>query len=120
MSAATTTDVATGAATEPARPYKPKRSWTRFLLPTYSSAFILYLSFPIFVIIVFSFNDSRTGFGTAPRVATDWLGFTTRWYQNLFEIPGLTDALQHSLIVAFVSGLSAAILGTLIGLAHAR
>jgi spermidine/putrescine transport system permease protein len=102
----------------PAR--KPRKTWTRFLLPTYTGAFILYLSFPIFVIILFSFNQTRTGFGTAPRVKTNWVGFTTEWYQRLFELPDLTSAVTHSLIVAFLSALAAAALGTFLGLALAR
>jgi spermidine/putrescine transport system permease protein len=102
----------------PAR--KPRKRWTRFLLPTYTATFILYLSFPIFVIILFSFNQTRTGFGTAPRVKTNWVGFTTEWYQRLTELPDLTSAVSHSLLVAFLSALAAAALGTFLGLALAR
>jgi spermidine/putrescine transport system permease protein len=102
----------------PAR--KPRQRWTRFVLPTYTAAFILYLSFPIFVIILFSFNQTRTGFGTAPRVKTTWVGFTTEWYQRLTELPDLTSAVSHSLLVAFMSALAAAALGTFLGLALAR
>jgi spermidine/putrescine transport system permease protein len=98
----------------------PRRSWTRFLLPTYTFVFTLYLAFPIFVIILFSFNDTDTGSGTAPRVKTTWSGFTTIWYQRLFDIPDLTTALEHSLLIAFASSLVAAALGALIGLALAR
>ena len=98
----------------------PRRSWTRFLLPGYTAAFILYLCFPIFVIILFSFNDTDTGFGTAPRVKTTWLGFTTVWYERLFEIPDLTDALQNSLQIALFASLTAAAIGALLGLALAR
>ncbi|HET9673124.1 MAG TPA: ABC transporter permease [Actinomycetota bacterium] len=99
---------------------KPRRRWTRFLLPTYTFAFILYLCFPIFVIILFSFNDTDTGFGTAPRVKTQWQGFTTVWYQRLFDIPDLTSALEHSLLIALVSSVVAAAIGALLGLALAR
>ena len=102
----------------PAR--KPRRRWTRFLLPTYTVAFILYLSFPIFIIILFSFNQTRTGFGTAPRVKTNWVGFTTEWYQRLLELPDLTSAVSHSLLIAFLSASAAAALGTFLGLALAR
>jgi spermidine/putrescine transport system permease protein len=102
----------------PAR--KPRRRWTRFLLPTYTFAFILYLCFPIFVIILFSFNDTDTGFGTAPRVKTQWQGFTTVWYERLFDIPDLTSALLNSLLIAFLSSLTAAVIGALLGLALAR
>lgn len=98
----------------------PRRSWTRFLLPGYTAAFILYLCFPILVIILFSFNDTDTGFGTAPRVKTTWLGFTTVWYERLFEIPDLTEALQNSLQIALFASLTAAVIGALLGLALAR
>jgi spermidine/putrescine transport system permease protein len=108
----------TRAAAAPAR--TPKRRWTRFILPSYTAAFILYLCFPIFVIILFSFNDTDTGFGTAPRVKTTWVGFTTVWYQRLFDIPDLTTALEHSLLIALISSLTAAALGALLGLALAR
>ena len=99
---------------------RPRRRWTRFLLPTYVGAFLIYLSFPIFVIILFSFNQTRGGFGTFPRVKTTWIGFTTEWYWRLFEIPDLVAAVQHSLTVAFLSALAAAAVGTLLGLALAR
>jgi len=115
---AVATETGVTAARAPAR--GPRRRWTRFLLPAYTFAFILYLSFPIFVIILFSFNDTDTGFGTAPRVKTTWSGFTTIWYQRLFDIPDLTTALEHSLLIAFASSLVAAALGALIGLALAR
>jgi spermidine/putrescine transport system permease protein len=99
---------------------RARRRWTRFLLPTYTWAFIVYLSFPIFVIILFSFNQTRTGFGTAPRVKTEWIGFTVDWYRRVFEIPDLTAAIQHSLLIGLASAVAAAVLGTLIGLALGR
>lgn len=99
---------------------RPRKRWTRFVLPTYVTAFILYLCFPIFIIILFSFNQTRGGFGTSPRVKTTWIGFTTEWYGRLFELPDLTASLRHSLTVAFVSALAATVLGTLLGLALAR
>lgn len=99
---------------------QPRKRWTRFILPTYTAAFMLYLSFPIFIIILFSFNQTRGGFGTAPRVKTQWIGFTLDWYARVFEIPDLTAALQHSLFVALSSALAAAALGTFIGLALGR
>ena len=99
---------------------RPRKRWTRFVLPTYVMAFIVYLSFPIFVIILFSFNQTRGGFGTSPRVKTTWLGFTTEWYGRLFELPDLTASLRHSLTIGLLSALAATALGTLLGLALAR
>jgi len=106
--------------TAPAPTRQPRKRWTRFILPTYTAAFMLYLSFPIFIIILFSFNETRGGFGTAPRVKTQWIGFTLDWYARVFEIPDLTAALQHSLLIALSSALAAVALGTFIGLALAR
>lgn len=106
--------------TAPAPTRQPRKRWTRFILPTYTAAFMLYLSFPIFIIILFSFNETRGGFGTAPRVKTQWIGFTLDWYARVFEIPDLTAALQHSLLIALSSALAAAALGTFIGLALGR
>ena len=106
--------------TAPAPTRQPRKRWTRFILPTYTAAFMLYLSFPIFIIILFSFNQTRTGFGTAPRVKTRWIGFTLDWYARVFDIPDLTAALQHSLLVALSSALAAAALGTFVGLALGR
>jgi spermidine/putrescine transport system permease protein len=53
-------------------------------------------------------------------VVTTWVGFTTDWYRRLFELPDLTSAVSHSLLIAFMSALAAAALGTLLGLALAR
>jgi spermidine/putrescine transport system permease protein len=99
---------------------RPRRRWTRFILPGYVTAFILYLCFPIFIIILFSLNQSRGGSGTTPRVKTTWLGFTTEWYGRLFDLPDLTTALRHSLTIGLLSALAATIVGTLLGLALAR
>jgi spermidine/putrescine transport system permease protein len=84
------------------------------------TAFILYLCFPIFVIILFSFNQTRGGFGTFPRVKTTWIGFTTEWYGRLLELDDLTAALRHSITIGLLSALAATALGTLLGLALAR
>jgi len=115
---AVTVDPQVAAPPVPAR-HRRKR-WTRFILPSYTAAFLLYLSFPIFVIILFSFNQSNTGFGTSPRVKTTWIGFTTEWYHRLFEIPDLTVALKHSISIGLLSALAAATLGTFVGLALGR
>ena len=118
MSAVATEPEAIARSEAPIR--RPRKRWTRFLLPTYTAAFILYLSFPILVIILFSFNQTRGGFGTSPRVKTTWIGFTTEWYGRLFDLPDLTAALRHSLTIGLLSALAATTLGTLLGLALAR
>jgi spermidine/putrescine transport system permease protein len=101
-------------------PHRARKRWTRFLLPTYTALVILYISFPIFVIILYSFNDTDVGFGTTPRVKTEWLGATLAWYKQIFDIPDLTTAIQHSLLMATLAAFVAAILGTLLGMSLGR
>jgi len=55
----------------------------------------LFLYLPIAVLIVLSFNDSKS------RV--QWGGFTLRWYQRLFEDRYILEALLNTLIIAVVS-----------------
>ena len=101
-------------------PNQPKKHWTRLILPTYTWIVILYLSFPIFVIILYSFNDTGVGSGTSPRVKSQWLGFTTSWYRHLFDIPDLTAALRHSLVNAVLAAALATMLGTFLGISLGR
>jgi spermidine/putrescine transport system permease protein len=101
-------------------PNKSRKRWTRFILPTYTWFVIVYLSFPIFVMILYSFNNTDTGFGIAPRVKTAWSGFTLNWYKRPFDVPDLTTALKHSLTIAVLSALTATVIGTFLGLALGR
>jgi spermidine/putrescine transport system permease protein len=94
--------------------HQRRRRWTRFILPTYTGAAILYLTSPIFVMILFGFNDTKGRFNFA------WRGFTLDWYRHLFDIPELTTAIRNSLLVASLSMLVATVLGTMIALALAR
>ncbi|MCF7799702.1 ABC transporter permease [Candidatus Babeliales bacterium] len=55
----------------------------------------LFLYLPIFVLILFSFNESS--------VSIRWTGFSLKWYFNLFNSPEIIRALMVSLIVAFSS-----------------
>lgn len=77
---------------------------------------------PILLLIIFSFNDSRS-LGT-------WRGFTLQWYQNIFnnvvgaEAAFSTDlmlsTLGNSLIVGLVATIIATALGTMVALSLAR
>ncbi len=87
----------------------------RFVLPVYTWLVILYTVIPIVLMIVYSFNQAPSG-----RMTFQWLGFTTQWYQHVFQIPDLTNALVNSLIVAGSSSLISAIIGTPLAIALAR
>lgn len=95
-------------------PKRRGRSAVRLILPVYTGLVILYLMLPIFVMILFGFNNTQGHYNFT------WVGFTFNWYQNLFAIPDLTAALENSLFIAFTSTIAATILGTMLALALDR
>jgi len=88
-------------------------SW-HWLLPTWGWLVIGWLSLPIIVMIVFGFNNTTGKFNFT------WQGFTLRWYQQLFVIPDLTNALINSITISIIVTILATILGTMMGLALGR
>jgi spermidine/putrescine transport system permease protein len=86
----------------------------RNALAVYATLAFAYLMLPIAVVVAFSFNDP------AGRFNYTWQGFTVRWWENPFGVPGLGDALRVSLEIAALSSLAATALGTLIALALVR
>jgi spermidine/putrescine transport system permease protein len=94
-----------------------RRSWTPFILPTYSAIVLLYLLVPITVMILYSFNQSHSHL---PTVTFSWQGFTAQWYREWKQIPGLTPAFLLSLRLAVASTAIATVLGTLLALALVR
>ncbi|HXF37527.1 MAG TPA: ABC transporter permease [Actinomycetota bacterium] len=95
--------------------HRPRRPATRFVLPVYSILMIVYLTSPVFLMILYSFNDVPR-----ERQTVRFWGPTLDWWKNLFDVPGLTAALQHSITIAIPSTVVATILGTLLGLALGR
>ncbi|MGQ9903272.1 MAG: ABC transporter permease [Anaerolineae bacterium] len=71
-----------------------------------------FLYVPIAILVVFSFNDARTG--------AVWQGFTLDWYARLFRNNRLIDAALRSLIIATVSTAGSVVIGTLTALAMER
>jgi spermidine/putrescine transport system permease protein len=67
-----------------------------------------FLYLPILILILFSFNDARTG--------TVWQGFTLKWYVRLFEDASLAIALKNSLVIAVLTTVVATVIGTLAAL----
>jgi spermidine/putrescine transport system permease protein len=66
---------------------------------------IIFLSMPLFVLVLYSFNESKSG---------SWTGFSLRWYIKLFTgSPQLWRAFGNSAIVALSSALVATVIGTL-------
>jgi spermidine/putrescine transport system permease protein len=84
------------------------------MLRAYTWLIIAWLALPVFVMILFGFND------TPGRYNQSWEGFTVKWYGRIFELDALTRALWVSLGVAVATMLVAGALGTAIGYALGR
>lgn len=65
----------------------------------------IFLYAPIATLMVLSFNASRT--------RAKWGGFTMKWYIALFDNREIMQALWNTLLIAFVSSLTAVIIGTI-------
>jgi spermidine/putrescine transport system permease protein len=87
------------------------RTW---VLGIWSSLALLYLFVPIFVIVVFSFNDP------AGRFNFTWQGFTLDAWLHPFANPDLANAMKNSLLIALIATLIATALGTFMAMALVR
>ncbi len=82
-----------------------KKSWlSSLLLPCWVFGVYLFLYIPLFVLILFSFNKVEFPYR--------WVGFSWRWYHELFNSSEIWQAAFHSFIV----GICAVFLSLLIGL----
>ncbi|MBQ9979767.1 MAG: ABC transporter permease [Oscillospiraceae bacterium] len=70
----------------------------------FTALVFLFLYAPIFVLIVFSFNSSKS--------RTTWTGFSFKWYAELFQNDAIMSSLYTTLLVAVISALIATVLGT--------
>lgn len=81
-------------------------------LVVYGLLAFLFLYLPILIVVVFSFNDSRS--------TAQWAGFTLSWYQELIRDQQIILSLWNSLFVAVISTVIAVVLGTLAALGLER
>ena len=72
----------------------------------------MFLYFPIFTLVFYSFNDSE-------RVMV-WTSFSFRWYTELFHNEQILEAFYTSLKVAFLSASFATLIGVMVGYSLAR
>lgn len=71
----------------------------------YLALVFIFLYAPIAVLIVFSFNSSKS--------RAVWHGFTLDWYKQLFQNEQIISSVITSLLVAIISSVVATIIGTL-------
>jgi spermidine/putrescine transport system permease protein len=85
-----------------------RRLWLQLIL---AGSFI-FLYFPIFALIAFSFNDSKRNI--------TWQGFTFDYYVKAFNNSSLHEAALNTLIIASISTVVSTVLGAMIGLVLQR
>jgi len=75
---------------------------------------LLVMYLPIFLVIIYSFNENR--------LTSVWSGFSLRWYTELFRDRSMFQALRNSAVLAIVSASLAAVIGTLgaVGMSRAK
>lgn len=79
-------------------------------LVSYSWLILLFLYFPMMVLMVYSFNDSR--------INAEWEGFTFHWYTDLFQKQDVIDAFINSMTIAVITTVVTTILGVFLRLPY--
>lgn len=80
-----------------------KRS--KLINSSYIGIVMAFLYAPIAVLIVFSFNSSKS--------RALWTGFTLDWYKKMFTNEVILSSLVNTLIIAVISAVFATVIGTL-------
>jgi len=71
----------------------------------YMAVVLMFLYVPIFVLIVFSFNETKS--------RSVFSGFTFDWYEKLFRNEIIISSLVNTIIIAVLASIISTILGTL-------
>lgn len=74
----------------------------------YLGLIFLFLYLPIVVLIVLSFNNSKS--------KVQWGGFTLKWYQRMFQNSSIMEAFSTTILITLASAVLATLLGTLAAL----
>lgn len=91
-------------------------AWVRRnALLVYAAIAVLYMLLPIFVIALFSFDQTREG-----KLDYTWNGFTLDYWRNAFADPAVNDAMITSLQLAALATIVSTAIGTLMALALVR
>ncbi len=86
-----------------------QNTWRSHVLLAYSLAVLAFLYIPIFILALYSFNDSRLN--------AVWTGFTVKWYMHLFQNRHVLDALVNTLFIGVISTAVSTMLGTMAAMA---
>lgn len=87
---------------------KKKWKWSNL----YLAIMILLMYFPLVMVVIFSFNESR--------LSANFTGFSLKWYETLANDRDLKEALFNSILLGFLSCGISAVIGTLGAVGMAR
>ncbi len=100
---------------------KVGRRWSSRVLGAWSGVVVAFLFAPIFVVVLFSFNEPgrklANGTWVTGRYNYKWGRFSLNAWKEWNAYPGLTSAFYRSIRIALVVVLISTILGTLMSLA---
>ncbi|MEG1686866.1 MAG: ABC transporter permease [Angelakisella sp.] len=77
---------------------------SKWYTKSYIAMIMAFLYMPIMVLIVYSFNDSKS--------RSVWSGFSLKWYKALFADELILSSLANTMIIALVASVLATVLGT--------
>jgi len=72
----------------------------------------VFLYFPIVALVIRSFNEAKIGVA--------WKAFSWRWYIDAYNDASLIDAVNNTLIIAFIATIISTVIGSMLGLALYR
>ena len=72
----------------------------------------VFLYAPLVIVVIYSFNDSSMN--------AQWVGFTVKWYEKLFNNEQMLIAARNSLIIGVTASAVSTVLGTMAGYAMYR
>ena len=85
-----------------------------FFSKSYVWLIMLFFYLPIFYVMLFSFNESKS--------LTRFTGFSLQWYKKMFETRTIREAIYYTIIIAVLATIISTIIGTLtaIGLSKSK
>ena len=92
---------------------KRKTLWDRFS-SCYLVLILLFIYLPIFYVILFSFNESKS--------LSNFTGFSLRWYENMFQDRTMLQSIYYTVLVAVIATAVSTVVGTIaaIGLSKSK
>ena len=84
----------------------------KFLKGLYIAIILLFLYLPIGVLMVLSFNESKS--------MSIWTGFSTRWYEEMFSNEMILDAVWNTFSIAICAAAASTVIGVLACLGISR